>query len=444
MKNFDSKKFVKSPGLPICTCEITNLYKIYKNTNTYERYTEDILRKDNKKNKDNKNKIYDNIQKQYKFINNKYSSRNILGLHLNINGVHSMPEGITTGLGRSGGGGNSWNGWEKLIMLLSYNTTHIDHKRLFTKTEVEKHRSVLNTDGRELALLFGEIIYNEYFSSQDKQKKHKNDDNENKKIEEAEKKAKEAEKKAKEAEKKAKEAEKKTEEAERNRKEAERKAIEQEKHRKEAEIKAKEAEKNRKEAEIKAIEEEKNRKEAEKKAIEEEKNRKEAERKAIEEEKNRKEIQQDLLEEKTNNDDLKSQVENKNKELDNKNEIINNLNIDNDLNNKNGGVYCIIDPTRPNMRKIGCTGLKENLFTKENVITNLKSQYTTRYCPKGIDIVHIELSTSYKKLEEAILSNKKLKQYRIEKTEWFEFDNLTSECINNLIKEQIIKQSDLI
>ena len=91
-------------------------------------------------------------------------------------------------------------------------------------------------------------------------------------------------------------------------------------------------------------------------------------------------------------------------------------------NIKKGHLYCGIDPTRPKIRKIGESGVIKSKLIK---------QYTPRYMPKGFKINQWVPFDNIKLAENNIFE--KLKKYRINKTEYFEFNNMEDTDINNLI-----------
>ena len=98
------------------------------------------------------------------------------------------------------------------------------------------------------------------------------------------------------------------------------------------------------------------------------------------------------------------------------------INEEYDLNK--GYCYCMIDPTRPNWRKIGKSSKEKNILIK---------QYIPRYMPEGVNIIQWTAFTNSKLAEEHIFE--KLKKYRVNNTEWFRFDNHDNESIDELVKK---------
>jgi hypothetical protein len=177
----------------------------------------------------------------------------------------------------------------------------------------------------------------------------------------------------------------------------------------------------------KKLEEERQKTEEEKKKVEEEKKNLEEEKKKAEEEKRKKEksmihnkkmekfmnMQNELIQEcNEEKEELEKSIEN---------DYIP-INEEYDLNK--GYCYCMIDPTRPNWRKIGKSSKEKNILIK---------QYIPRYMPEGVNIIQWTAFTNSKLAEEHIFE--KLKKYRVNNTEWFIFDNHDNESIDELVKK---------
>ena len=106
------------------------------------------------------------------------------------------------------------------------------------------------------------------------------------------------------------------------------------------------------------------------------------------------------------------------------------INEEYDLNK--GYCYCMIDPTRPNWRKIGKSSKEKNILIK---------QYIPRYMPEGVNIIQWTAFTNSKLAEEHIFE--KLKKYRVNNTEWFKFDS-DNESIDDLVKKVFNEYDEFI
>ncbi len=227
------------------------------------------------------------------------------------------------------------------------------------------------------------------------------------KLAEKERKEKEkAQKKAEREEKKKEIAEQKAEREENKKILAEQKAEREEEMKILAEQKAKEEEEMKILAEQKAKEEEEMKILAEQKAKEEEDKKKLAEVKSKQDELKKKKsmVQQEKLQ-KIAQECLEEKIELE-KELE-----VDYIPIQEESNINEGYCYCFMDPTRPNLRKIGKTSKDKDTLCK---------QYIPRYMPRGIEFIQWEPFNNSKLAEECIFE--KLKTHRIDKTEWFEFE----------------------
>ena len=111
---------------------------------------------------------------------------------------------------------------------------------------------------------------------------------------------------------------------------------------------------------------------------------------------------------------------------------INTLEINNAENKDTSGkgaVYCLSDPTRPGYIKIGTT----KAFTTKEAKGKLETQYCLRYFPHGVKVKKIIISDGANNLEQSILKSEALKTYKIGKSEWFRFPNLSEEEIYEFV-----------
>ena len=404
MEDFSPNKFKVDDDSPKFTVNLTNLCNLYKNNTSFERYEHDEMVGKNKLNLPHTNQMYNNIMSEY-------GGRDILGFHIAINGIHPMDKGIHTGLGRDAGGGGGWSAYDKLVLMLSYNTFKSEHKRAFTKTEIEKHKSVLNSDGKLIGTLFGEVFYNEFFSTGDKQKNPPLSKDEELKNSDLAREA--AEQALIEAENKTRIQKQRVIEAENARIEAENARIKEVQAREEAENKTR-IQKQR------VIEAENARIEAENARIKEVQARKEAETEAVE-------FQQIAFDA-----NKKAELARESEEKAQETLAINTLEINNAENKDTSGkgaVYCLSDPTRPGYIKIGTT----KAFTTKEAKGKLETQYCLRYFPHGVKVKKIIISDGANNLEQSILKSEALKTYKIGKSEWFRFPNLSEEEIYEFV-----------
>jgi len=95
-----------------------------------------------------------------------------------------------------------------------------------------------------------------------------------------------------------------------------------------------------------------------------------------------------------------------------------------------GHCYCLIDKTRPGWRKVGMTSKSKN---------ELLNQYNkgTRFFPIPLEMIHWCDYKSVKLAEKNIFD--KLKKFKYEKTEWFDFKDMNKQSINCLIEEEFLK-----
>jgi hypothetical protein len=218
---------------------------------------------------------------------------------------------------------------------------------------------------------------------------------------------------------------------------AQQKAAEEEHKKQLALQKAAEEEHKKQLALQKASEEEHKKQLALQKAAEEEHKKQLAQQKAAEEEHKKQLAQQKAEQEEfkkkksmLNNQKLVEVLQetaNEKEELENEleNEYIP---INDEKNVNEGHCYCIVDPTRPNYRKIGKSGKNKEYLQK---------QYRPRYMPEGVNIIHWVPFNNTKLAEDIIFE--KLKQYRINDTEWFKFtdknEDEMDEFINNIFNK---------
>ena len=104
--------------------------------------------------------------------------------------------------------------------------------------------------------------------------------------------------------------------------------------------------------------------------------------------------------------------------------------IEEEKNVKEGYCYCLIDTTRPGWRKIGMTSKSKK---------QLLNQYNkgTRFFPIPLKMIHWCDYKSAKLAEKNIFE--KLKKFKYEKSEWFDFKNMDKQNINSLIEEEFAK-----
>ena len=96
-----------------------------------------------------------------------------------------------------------------------------------------------------------------------------------------------------------------------------------------------------------------------------------------------------------------------------------------------GHCYCLINPTMlPGWWKIGMTSKsKEELLNQYNK--------GTRFFPIPLEMIHWCDYKSVKLAEKNIFD--KLKKFKYEKTEWFDFKDMDKQSINSLIEEEFAK-----
>tara|TARA_Y100001970_G_scaffold160162_1_gene195928 strand:- start:5366 stop:6997 length:1632 start_codon:yes stop_codon:yes gene_type:complete len=98
--------------------------------------------------------------------------------------------------------------------------------------------------------------------------------------------------------------------------------------------------------------------------------------------------------------------------------------------NKSHHCYCLKDLTRPNMRKIGMS---------DKIDIKLLKQYNTRNYPKGIEIIKWEPFDNNRLGENNLIDQ--LKEYQIENTEWFEWDNTYNDTKIDKIIDNVFEKT---